>query len=157
MVMRSVLKLRHGGSLAGLGLSLLTLFVAPQAKAEGRWETLEAIHWVENPTNTSRPGPFGELGAYQFRRDTWKMHSRLPFSQALNRQSSDEVAVKHYEWLRSKLLEGGLNPSTYNIAMAWNAGPSAVLQGTACRASRDYAARVNNLAAELKARQVAAN
>src|SRR4051812_42831736 len=52
-------------------------------QAGTRWETLEAIHWVENPTDSARPGPCGELGAYQFRLETWKMHSRRPFSAAV--------------------------------------------------------------------------
>lgn len=155
--MNASLTTRRGGFLLGLGLGLAGFIAAPKAHAEVRWETLEAIHWVENPTNSSRPGPFGELGAYQFRRETWHMHSHLPFSEALNRQRSDEVAVKHYEWLRARLTEGGVNPTTYNIAMAWNAGPTAVVQGTACRASRDYAARVNNLASDLRAKTLAAN
>lgn len=147
---------RKGSSLAGLGVSLLALWVAPPGQAAGRWETLEAIHWVENPTNSTRPGRFGELGAYQFRPTTWRMHTRLPFAEALDRHTADEVAIRHYDWIRARLQEGGLNPSTYYIAMAWNAGPTAVLTGTAGRASRDYAARVNNLAAEFRERQVAA-
>src|SRR2546430_6926225 len=36
-----------------------------------RQVTLEAIHNLENPRDLTRPGPRGELGAYQFRESTW--------------------------------------------------------------------------------------
>ncbi len=141
---------------AGIGASLLLLCAAPALHADERWDTLEAIHSVENPSNSSRPGPYGELGAYQFRQSTWRMHTRLPFSAALDRQTSDQIAVKHYEWLKARLAAAGRSPTPYNIALAWNAGPTAVIQGNVPRAARNYAARVNNLAAELRAREAAA-
>jgi hypothetical protein len=126
--------------------------MASPARATERWETLQAIHSVENPNNSQSPGPCGELGAYQFRAETWRMHSRRPFDAALDRRYSDEVAVLHYEWIKSGLLRSGVPPTVYNIAMAWNAGVSAVVRDDAPASSRDYAARVNNLAAELRSR-----
>gem|GEM_PF-5701667 len=83
--------------------TLLLANIGLELNAGQRWETLQAIHWVENPTNTLRPGPCGELGAYQFRPQTWQMHTSQPFSAALDRQCSDEVAVRHYEWLESEV------------------------------------------------------
>lgn len=77
------------------------------------------------------------------------MYSRRPFSEATNRRSSDEVAVKHYEWLKATLSGAGVEPSTYNIALAWNAGATAVITGRVSTASRDYASRVENLATAL--------
>jgi hypothetical protein len=127
-----------------------------RAHAGERWETLQAIHWVENPDDHSTPGPFGELGAYQFRQETWRRYSSRPFRQALNRQASDEVAVKYYESIKANLTRNGIAPTTYNIAMAWNAGVSAVLRDSAPACSHDYASRVNNLASELHSR-VASN
>jgi hypothetical protein len=73
------------------------VLMATPARASERWATLEAIHQLENPSNSEQPGALGELGAYQFREDTWKMHTTAPFSRALDRRSSDAVAVKHYE------------------------------------------------------------
>src|SRR3954471_8907369 len=102
-------------------LVLLATAVA-NVNAASRWETLEAIHAIENPSNSSRPGRFGELGAYQFRAATWKMHTSRPFSEAINRSASDEVAVLHYEWLKATLTRAGVAPTSYNIALAWNAG-----------------------------------
>ena len=126
-----------------------------KVSAGQRWETLQAIHWVENPTNTSRPGSYGELGAYQFRPRTWQMHTDQPFSAALDRRCSDEIAVKHYEWLKIRLERAGLASTPYNIALAWNAGLDSVLKDRAPAPSHDYASRVHNLAMELRARLAA--
>jgi hypothetical protein len=129
----------------------LLLVVAGKAKAASRWETLEAIHAIENPSNSPKPGRFGELGAYQFRQTTWTMYSRRPFSDATNRHHSDEVAVLHYEWIKTTLGRAGIEASTYNIALAWNAGASAVIGDRVSHASRDYASRVENIANSLHA------
>ena len=113
-----------------------------------RQATLEAIHQVENPRDLQRPGPGGELGAYQFRRATWQMYTMRPFCDALDRQVSDEVAAKHFEWLRRGLARGDCEPTTYNIALAWNAGLGSVLRQRAPARSHNYAERVVNLAGE---------
>ena len=120
-----------------------------------RAETLDAIHRVENPLNSSRPGKFGELGAYQFRRGTWHMHTRLPFERALNRSASEEIAVLHYEWLVRGLARNGLPTTPYNIALAWNGGLSSVVKGRSSRAAHDYAQRVTNLVIDLKTNRLA--
>jgi hypothetical protein len=129
--------------------------LAVVAQAAGRWETLEAIHWVENPHNSTRLGAHGELGPYQFRQSTWRMYSRRPFYEAINRQYSDEVAVKHYEWLKEGLVHAGLEATPYNIAMAWNAGLDAVVGHHVPSASRAYAEQVNNLVEEVKRNELA--
>ena len=135
------------------GAALLGIFACgPRAVAATRWETLFAIHMVENPNDSRAPGPKGELGAYQFRADTWKMHSKLHFTYALDREKSDEVAVKHYEWLKASLQRNGFEATPFNIALAWNAGVSRVVAGNASRQSRDYAARVSNIAEALHER-----
>jgi hypothetical protein len=125
------------------------------AKASPRWELLEAIHWVENPSNTTRPGRFGELGPYQFREATWRFHTKKPFSLAVDRKQADVVAVAHYEWLRRHLAAAGMEPTAYNIALAWNSGLTAVLNGRAPEASHNYAARVTNIAAHIARAQLA--
>lgn len=136
---------------------LLLCLLTSVAAASDRWETLQAIHWIENPTESTRPGRYGELGAYQFRPATWRMHSKQPFQMALNRAESDKVAVAHYEWIRRGLQQAGLEATPYRIAMAWNAGLTAVVEGRAPSASHNYASRVVNLVTELKSRQVAAS
>lgn len=119
------------------------------AHADTRWATLEAIHQIENPRNLTRPGAHGELGAYQFRSTTWRLHTKAPFSQALNREASDRVAVLHYEWLKRGLEQGGVQATPYNIALAWNSGLEAAVLGRSPRIAHDYATRAATLAREI--------
>ena len=120
------------------------------AGANDRWEILRAINWVENPDNHTRVGRFGELGPYQFRPATWKMHSTKPFSLAMQRAEADAVAVKHYEWLKKSFEQAGVEVNAFNIALAWNCGLTTVLRGRAPEVSYDYASRVTNLVEMLK-------
>jgi hypothetical protein len=110
--------------------------------------TLAAIHMIENPRNLTRPGPCGELGAYQFRATTWRAYTDEPFTRALDRQLSDEVARRHFEWLRQRLEAAHVPVTSYNIALAWNGGVQAAISGRAPRAARWYAERAANLAAD---------
>lgn len=123
--------------------------------ANSRWATLEAIHQLENPRNLTRPGRHGELGAYQFRPSTWRMHTTTPFHRAIERPQSDIVAVKHYEWLKSGLERAGVGATPYNIALAWNGGLEAVIRGRAPRAAHAYAERAVNLVSVFAAPRVA--
>ncbi|HZZ19108.1 MAG TPA: hypothetical protein VFE25_07060 [Opitutaceae bacterium] len=134
---------------------IVFLLVVHKAAASERWATLEAIHQLENPGDKSTPGSLGELGAYQFREQTWKMHTQAPFSRALDRRSSDAVAVKHYEWIKSELERRGLAVTPYNVALAWNGGIRAVTDGHPPAVAVDYASRAANLAAEFDRSQVA--
>ncbi len=140
-----------------IGTALATLAATgPTGRAATRQITLEAIHQVENPRNVERPGPAGELGAYQFSRRTWSQHTKRPFSDALDRRWSDMVAALHHDWLCERLARNGLEPSVYNVALAWNAGLSATVRGRAPQRSHDYAVRVGNIAAELLKRSLVA-
>lgn len=134
--------------LAGVAL----WFAAPSALAAGRWATLEAIHHLENPRNLTRPGPFGELGAYQFRSSTWKMHTKVPFARANNRAESDLVAIAHYDYLKRGLERNGVPATPYTIALAWNAGLDSAVNGKSPRVAHEYARRAVNLAEELQTR-----
>lgn len=138
--------LRAAPPLAALLFALLASVTS--AYASSRWATLEAIHKLENPLNLSRPGRHGELGAYQFRSSTWRMHTSVPFNRALDRDTSDVVAVKHYEWLKRGLEAAGVRATPYNIALAWNGGLGAVISGRSPSIAHDYARRAANLAAE---------
>src|SRR4051812_45751650 len=133
-----------------LALSILGLAIA--ARASDRWETLRAINWVENPTNQTQVCRFGELGPYQFRPATWRMHTQKPFRQAIQREVADEVAVKHYEWIKRTFEQAGVEPTVFNIAMAWNCGVDAVISGRVPTVSYQYAQRVANLVETLKER-----
>jgi hypothetical protein len=118
----------------------------PLAHASTRWATLEAIHQLENPTDSPRPGPYGELGAYQFRAAVWHKYTHIPFSRALDRATSDQIAVMHYEYLKRELAKAGIEPSTYNIALCWNGGLGGAKHATAPHCARDYATRAETLA-----------
>jgi hypothetical protein len=150
------ISMRRGLFLAGAVLAF-GLLVPSTLRASERWETLEAIHWIENPHNSPRPGPFGELGAYQFRESTWRTYTTVPFAQALDRHASDKVAVQHYEWLKQGLVRNGLDATPYNIALAWNGGLAATVRGSVPAASHDYAERVINIAQSLHKTQVASS
>lgn len=151
-----ILTVRRTLLLVGAVVALSGL-ASPTLRASQRWETLEAIHWIENPHDTTRPGPCGELGAYQFREATWRMHTAVPFARAIERPVSDAVAVKHYEWLKQGLVRHGLEASPYNIALAWNGGLAATVRGSVRPCTRDYAERVTNIAQSLHATQLANN
>jgi hypothetical protein len=131
------------------------ILVPSQSRASERWATLEAIHQLENPQNSPEPGTYGELGAYQFREETWKMHTTAPFSRALDRRSSDAVAVKHYEWIKAQLEGRGIIPTPYRIALAWNGGIRAVFVEHPPAAAVDYASRAANLAEYFEKSEVA--
>lgn len=126
-------------------LVVISLGFLTRAAAADRWETLRAINLVENPTNQTRMGSRGELGPYQFRVGTWKMHTQKPFNMANDRAAADEVAIAHYEWLKRGLVNAGVDANTYNIAMAWNCGLTAVVEGRIPAASYRYAEQVTNL------------
>ena len=141
--------------LAGLLLMLALLPSVSVASSPSRAETLDAIHRVENPLNLTRPGKFGELGAYQFRLGTWRMHTDVPFERALDRVQSEEVAIRHYEWIKRGLSRNGLPQTPYYIALAWNGGLSSVVRGRSTPAARDYAERVSNLVVDLRSNRMA--
>lgn len=129
---------------------------ASAAEATERAETLRAINWVENPTNHARRGSKGELGPYQFRSQTWRLHTKKAFQLAVVREHADEVAVKHYEYLRRNLREAGVEPTPFNIALAWNSGLGAVQRGKVPVVSYHYAERVSNLVDAQRARRAVA-
>lgn len=158
---RAALKLRCFKPLASSThrfgwITLLAFFFVPTwAKASSdRWETLQAIHMIENPTNSTRPGSKGELGPYQFLPSTWKMHTKKPFRLAADRDEADVVAVKHYEWIKRGYEQRGMEATAYRVALAWNAGLGAALRNAAPKSSHRYAERVRNIAEELKRQQL---
>lgn len=125
-----------------------------RAEPISRWAVLEAIHKIENPKNSPKPGKHGELGAYQFRSSTWRMHTTVPFQRAINRETSDVVAVKHYEWIKRGLEDARVPATPYNIALAWNGGLGAVVAGRSPRIAHDYAQRAFNLASSIDSNRV---
>lgn len=140
--------------LGAVAFGSVLVFGAPRAHAADRWETLQAIHMIENPTNSTRIGSKGELGPYQFRPSTWKMHTKKPFRLAADRQEADRVAVKHYDWIKEGLERNGVTATPYRIALAWNAGLSATVRNSVPESSHRYAERVEALANDLRRQQL---
>ena len=139
---------------------MVTVFVAvsfavTRTLATERWATLEAIHQLENPRDVATPGSLGELGAYQFREQTWKMHTAAPFSRAVERSVSDAVAVKHYDWIKGELERRGIAVTPFRIALAWNGGIGAALVQHPPSVAVDYASRASNLASEFERGELA--
>jgi hypothetical protein len=132
-----------------LALFIAVFAFAGEVRATSRTATLEAIHKLENPRNSPRPGKHGELGAYQFRSITWRMHTSMPFQRALDRAISDEIAIKHYEWIKRGLESARVPATPYYIALAWNSGLSAAIKGRSPRVAHDYAQRAANLASAI--------
>lgn len=126
--------------------AFMLIVAVGSARAWEQEATLQAINQLENPRNLAKPGPLGELGAYQFRANTWRMHTNVPFERAIDRRVSDEVAAKHYAYLKRGLERAGLPATPYNIALAWNSGLRHVVKGTAPRVAHNYAERASNLA-----------
>ncbi len=119
-------------------------------------ELLYAIRQVESGNRYDLPpGRYGELGAYQFRREVWVQHTHAPFADART-PFADTVARLHYQWITEHLRHSGTPVTPWNIAAAWNCGVVAVNSDRIPWRSRDYANRVINLYREEIALQQAA-
>ncbi|MGH7995840.1 MAG: hypothetical protein ACREFX_05745 [Opitutaceae bacterium] len=122
---------------------------APAARAPAPVDDfLYAIRVVEsgNRYYNCPVGSHGEQGPYQFRREVWRQYTSAPFGDART-ELADRVALLHYHWLAQELREGGMAPTPWTLAAAWNGGVEAVLSGHLTRATRRYAQRVTNLVA----------
>jgi len=119
--------------------------LVPAVHAWERIMVLEAIHQVENPNDSMRIGPRGELGPFQFRPAVWNTYTQKPFSLAADRAEAQTVAELHFEWIKKGLERNKLEVSPYYIGLVWNAGMRATLNGRASAHSQFYAERVANL------------
>lgn len=125
--------------------------VAPRIEPSVDDETLrvlQAIAEVESRGNPRRVGRLGERGLYQFRRDTWRQHTRENFYRAHHPGVSTAVARRHYQWILAQLRSRGRKGTAYEVALAWNAGVTSVLRGRAPAQAHSYAQRVVNLATQ---------
>lgn len=129
---------------------ILTLIIVGAVSLNSQASTnamLRGIRIVETQDQLHPPrGKLGERGPYQFRRGTWRMHTNSSFELAENREVANTVAKRHYTWIEEQLKANGVEPSAYNVAMAWNAGVNAVIRGRVPAVARDYASRVLNVA-----------
>jgi hypothetical protein len=123
-------------------LLMLALTMADGAPVDHE-RFLAAVVTVES---TPGRGSNGELGKYQFTRQTWTQHSKQPFDWALGRSSEarlerDRVARAHAKWIEQHVD----NPTPYRMALVWNAGLATVQRNGFSDSSVDYAKRVFNV------------
>ena len=143
-----------GALVASLGLvfGMPSDLSADDAISIDRDAFLKAIAEVETGGNPRAVGRLGERGLYQFRKETWRQHTRRSFFEAHNPNVSYQVASQHFDWLYDGLVRNGVRPTNYLLAAAWNAGLSRALSGNASKSTRNYARRVANIAANLTPR-----
>jgi hypothetical protein len=99
-------------------------------------------------------GRHGERGPYQVTRAVWRQHiPDEPFILARQEDWGRACALKHIAWLRQQLRRAGLDDNAHTVALAYNAGLTAVLKGKAPMDSYDYALRVENLYLTTEARR----
>jgi hypothetical protein len=128
---------------------VLACVAACTAIAHDERATLEAIRQVENPRELTRPGASGELGPWQFKAATWRMHTSKPHRLALDRDEALRVALLHHAWICRGLAKAGLPQDAYHVALAWNSGLHATVHRRSPARAHRYAERVANLAASL--------
>ena len=103
------------------------------------------IRHVERATGSTATGRAGERGPYQLTRAVWSQHTTLPYSLADDEPTARIIAVTHLSWLAEQLAAHGLEATTYNLALAYNAGLTAAVHGRAKERQKAYAQRVTNL------------
>ena len=110
---------------------------------------LSAIAQVESTGDSRKVGRLGERGLYQFRSRVWSQYTKRSFWKAHDPKISTEIALQHCDWIRRQLVSAGFRGTSFEIALAWNAGLTSVAQGRIKAATYDYAYRVNNIYATL--------
>ena len=102
---------------------------------------LNALAAVETGVRwDGRPGPAGELSAWQIRKETWRQHTCAPFHlAATNPALAEVIAIEHITWLELELGRRGLPVTPAAVATCWNGGLGRAGQWT------DFGQRVENL------------
>jgi hypothetical protein len=126
-------------------LLALLAFHAPSLAAYCPDRLLAAIAERETPRGWSgRPGPAGELSAWQITPAVWRQHmGAQPLRDAWNIPDARECARRHLAWLDTALRRHGYTPTPERLALAWNLG----LTGARRRALQPnpYAEQVGNI------------
>ena len=104
---------------------------------------LDAIREIEGWRG--RRGSAGEFGPWQIMPSVWSAHSRAsPWRASLAEHR--RVALAQIADIRRALADDGRDAnSAFWVALGWNAGPSAVVRGTAPAKSWRYADRTRNI------------
>ena len=95
---------------------------------------LQAVALVETGGDPRKIGRAGERVAFQM----------TPAVAASCGGYGAKEAAHYARWLELQLVHGGVDPLPYNMALAWNGGPGAVLRSQVKPQTYDYALRVKN-------------
>ena len=120
--------------------------VVQQAQAVDLTRLLAAIAAVESGNDKNAVGQHGERGLYQIMPSTWDENARESFDWAFDPKHAMPVARQILIKLKWEMQERRIEPSAYNLALAWRGGVGAVVLGKwVNRDLRDYAVRVENI------------
>lgn len=109
-----------------------------------------ALNIAETPGEVpAHPGPAGETGEWQLTPAV--RHDRGAELRARGEAVTDEaIAREQVIWLARELERAGADPLPFNVALAWNCGLTATLEGRAPVRSYHFAIRVENLMEALR-------
>lgn len=93
---------------------------------------LQAVAIVESGNNPHVVGAVGERGRFQM----------APLVAASCGGYGEREAARWERHLERELVAMGVEPLPFNVALAWNAGPTKVRAGRVPLSSYDYARRV---------------
>jgi hypothetical protein len=82
---------------------------------------LESIAEVEN--SAGKIGKKGEMTPWQIMPTTWCDYTIVPIDEA-DTDTQAKVALRILRHYSSILTKRGIMPNVYNLALAWNGGPS---------------------------------
>lgn len=136
-------------------LLILSLLVSPLRATPAELDSFRlaaAIKQVEG-AQPETIGPMGERSEFQVTATVWRQHSSQPFATAsssrpTSRAEAHRVAVAHLKWCAERLAANGQPQTPFMVALAYGAGVSAAVRGTASREKRGYARRCANLYGE---------
>lgn len=101
---------------------------------------LRALSMVESGNNVQAVGLAGELGKFQM----------MPAVVSECGGYGEREARREIQRIEVALVHMGVDPSPYNVALAWNAGLGAVRHGKVPESSYRHALRVVNLLEDLQ-------
>ncbi len=112
----------------------------------------QAIAEQESGLTDMAVGSNGERGRFQFQEQLWRSITPVFFGAAHDPITATRVAVRHLQWLTKKLrpMLSNRGQPVYLIALAWKAGPQAVLHNFTTQAQRDFAHHVAKRYDEIK-------
>lgn len=116
---------------------------------------LWALAQAETPRGVpAHPGPAHETGTYQLTPSVRHDRSADLRRRGFQGPITDEMLAREQVlWIAAQLEKAGQRADPFAIGVAWNAGVTAKINGTAPDRSYDYGARISNLVEDRLARE----